>query len=297
VQTRSTAARCAASEPPVLARGRPPRSLHRPGFDARPFHSPRTIARRASLTLQPLPRSHTVGKQSLVTHVIQRAFAMRFSRLSLVLLSALLVIRATAEDEDAPKSHMKEVLRARALEEAKKNPVAPARPAASTPAPSAKAAEPAKPDSPASAPAAANSAPAPSPAPAQAENGATPAKPEDESTIVLPKVEVKKDRITILDHQLHEQEKAIAREKKNVKETETDKALNDARVSKALSIFGGESASYRANIAKERVSLMDDEKDLLEAIAFAKTKEEKQELQKQLDELRALRRDLEKSLK
>jgi hypothetical protein len=221
---------------------------------------------------------------------------MRFSRLFLVLVSTWLAARATAEDETEPKSHMKEVLRARALEEAKKNPITPARPA-TTPAPPAKAAAPPKNDSPASAPAASSPTPTPAPVPAASENTPAPAKPEDESAIVLPKVEVKKDRITILDHQLHEQEKQIAREKKNTRETEADKALNDPRVAKALAIFGGESASYRANIAKERVSLMEDEKDLLEAIAFAKTKEEKQELQKQLDELRALRRDLEKSLK
>lgn len=252
---------------------------------------------RGSLTLQRLPHRTTVRKQSPVTHVIPRAFAMRFSRLFLVLVSTWLATRATAEDETAPKSHMKEVLRARALEEAKKNPIAPARPVATTSAPPPKAAAPAKNDSPASAPAATSPAPTSAPVPAATENTPAPAKPEDESAIVLPKVEVKKDRITILDHQLHEQEKQIAREKKKTRETEADKALNDARVAKALAIFGGESASYRANIAKERVSLMEDEKDLLEAIAFAKTKEEKQELQKQLDELRALRRDLEKSLK
>ena len=42
---------------------------------------------------------------------------------------------------------------------------------------------------------------------------------------------------------------------------------------------------------------MEAEKDLLEAIARAKTKPEKQELQKQLDEIRAMRRDLDKSMR
>src|SRR5207248_8352978 len=58
---------------------------------------------------------------------------------------------------------------------------------------------------------------------------------------VLPKVEVKKPRITVLDHELAEEEKQIAREKKNAKPTELDKALNDSKVSKTLSIFGGNS--------------------------------------------------------
>ena len=47
----------------------------------------------------------------------------------------------------------------------------------------------------------------------------------------------------------------------------------------------------------DRVELMETEKDLIEAIARAKTKDEKKELQKQLDELKAVRRELEKSLR
>ena len=82
-----------------------------------------------------------------------------------------------------------------------------------------------------------------------------------------------------------------------MKSTELDKALNDTKVSNALSILGGQSNSYRANVAKERVSLMEDEKDLLEEIAHAKTKAEKQELQKQLEEIKAMRRELEKNLR
>jgi hypothetical protein len=112
---------------------------------------------------------------------------------------------------------------------------------------------------------------------------------------VLPKVEVKKARITVLDVQLAEQQKEIAREQKLTKPTELDKALNDSKVAKSLSILGGQSADYRAGIAQERVSMMKEESDLIEAIAHAKTKEERAGLQKQLDELRAYRRDLEKS--
>lgn len=115
--------------------------------------------------------------------------------------------------------------------------------------------------------------------------------------MILPKVEVRKDRITELDRQLHEQNKAIAREKKNTRQSEVDKTLNDSRVAKALSIFGGESSQHRSGIAQERVELMEAESDLLEAIAHAKTKEEKQELEKQLDQLKAMRRDLEKLLR
>jgi sensor histidine kinase regulating citrate/malate metabolism len=42
---------------------------------------------------------------------------------------------------------------------------------------------------------------------------------------------------------------------------------------------------------------MEAEKDIIEAIARARTKEEKAELQKQLDEIRAFRRELDKTLR
>ena len=118
-----------------------------------------------------------------------------------------------------------------------------------------------------------------------------------EPATVLPKVEVRRERITVLDQKIAEQERDIAREKKNTKPSEVDTALNGPAASKALSIFGGESSSYRANIAKERVRLMESERDILEAMKSARTKEEKAELQKQLDEIRSMRRELEKSLR
>lgn len=139
--------------------------------------------------------------------------------------------------------------------------------------------------------------PAEQPEDKSAASAAANAQAAAEPASVLSKVEVKKPRITVLDVQLQQQEKEIAREQKNTKPTELDKALNDSKVANALSILGGQSADYRANLAKERVSLMQDESDLIEAIAHAKTKEERAELQKQLDELRAYRRDLEKSLR
>ena len=178
---------------------------------------------------------------------------------------------------------MKEALRARLAADAKKAPA----PAATTPAASA-------------APAAASAkATAPAPAPEPAAPGK--AENEKESPALMPKVEVKKGRYSARDHQLaldlHAQDQAIEREKKNLKATETDLALNDSKVTKALSIFGGESAQYRQRVAAERLELLEAEKDIIEQIAIAQKPEEKKELQKQLDALRALRRDLEKSLR
>lgn len=132
------------------------------------------------------------------------------------------------------------------------------------------------------------------PAPSDSKTDAK-AEAQKQPATVMPKVEVRKDRITKLDQQLAKQNQEIAREKKNTKPTEMDKALNDEKIARPLAIFGGESTQYRKQVANQRVSLMEDEKDLMEAIAQAKTKAEKAELQKQLDALRAERRELERA--
>jgi hypothetical protein len=132
-------------------------------------------------------------------------------------------------------------------------------------------------------------------APAAAPEKMDAAKTQAQPAAVLPRVEVSKPRITILEHQLQEQEREIDREKKLTKSTDLDKALNGPAMN--VSILGGESTKYRTTVASERVSLMESEKDIIEAIAHAKTKEEKAELQKELVEIKAMRRDLEKALR
>ncbi len=179
-----------------------------------------------------------------------------------------------ADEEPAPKTNMKEALRARMMEDAKKKPVTPVAPVKTD-----------KPEAP---------APPAEPAKDTAKKNAT---TQHQPATVLPKVEVKKGRITVLDQQLAKQDEEIAREKKNLKSSEVDLALNDAKVAKPLSIFGGDSAQFRKRVASERVELMEAEKDLMTAIAQAKTKKEKEELQKQLEELRTMRRELDKTLR
>ncbi|ACB75986.1 hypothetical protein [Opitutus terrae] len=120
---------------------------------------------------------------------------------------------------------------------------------------------------------------------------------KEETPTVLPKMEVQRPRITELDRQLDKQNREIAREKQATKPTKLDETLNGPGISKALSIFGGQSSDDRASIAQERVAMMEEEKDLIEAIAQAQTKEEKEELQKTLDSMRAMRRELEQSVR
>lgn len=205
-----------------------------------------------------------------------------------LLLAFVLAVAARAADEpEAPRPSAREILRARVAEDAKKKgpavksaPVQPVSKAAPAQAPAT--------------PATATKEEAPAqPIPAPANKTATGKDP----ATVLPKVEVKKERLTILDVEIAKQEEAIARERKNVKTTEADLALNDMKVAKPLAIFGGESAQFRKRVAAERVELMEAEKDILEAMKRARTREEKAELQKQLDELRTARRELDKTLR
>lgn len=205
---------------------------------------------------------------------------LRLFTILLVSIAAPAGFRA-ADEEPVPKTNMKEVLRARMAEDAKKKP-APAN--APTPAKAEKTD-------------AKSESPAPATGSESAKDSAKKNATAQQPATVLPKVEVKKARITVLDQQLAKQDEEIAREKKNLKPSETDLALNDAKIAKPLAIFGGDSAQFRKRVASERVELMEAEKDVMVAIAQAKTKKEKEELQKQLDELRAMRRELDKTLR
>ncbi|MDB6093775.1 MAG: hypothetical protein JWM32_1337 [Verrucomicrobia bacterium] len=110
---------------------------------------------------------------------------------------------------------------------------------------------------------------------------------------MLPKVEVNKSRITNLDIEISEKQRAIDREKQQTKVTRLDDTLNNSKVTKAFSIFGGSSSDDRSNLAKERVRLLEEEKEILEAMKTAQTREEKDELKQELDILRQSRRDLD----
>jgi hypothetical protein len=205
------------------------------------------------------------------------------------LTAALSFSQTPPEPTEPPRSSVREALRARAAEDAKKAPTA--KPAASAPAnrPPAASTTPAAP----SAAAAALSD--------SGESAVTRTEGEKPTTTVLPKMEVRKGKFSERDYKLaqdlHKQDQEIEREKRNLKISETDAALNNSKVSAALSVFGGESAQYRKRVAAERLELLEAEKDIIEQIAIAQKPEEKQLLQKQLDELREMRRQLDKSLR
>lgn len=215
------------------------------------------------------------------------------TRLIRLLLLSLGAAAVSAADEKDTKVTSRDVLRARILEENARKQAAAGAPAPAT-APDDKNATPVASQSPAEAKKPASAAAGK--APKAVANEAT-ATAKQQPATVLPKVEVNRSRINEIDGKIIEQEREIAHEKINTKPTEIDKALNSPKVAKALSIFGGESSSQRATVASERVKIMEEERDLLETMKAAKTKEEKAELQKELEALRAYRRELEKSLR
>ena len=137
------------------------------------------------------------------------------------------------------------------------------------------------------------------PATSSQNNGksSAPASSDAKNPAVLPPVDVRKDRITELDRQLEKQNKEMAREKKNTKPTPLDETLNGPKVSKVFALFGGQSSEDRSNIARERVAMMEEEREMIEAIDQATTKEEKEQLQKTLDSMRTMRRELERALR
>jgi hypothetical protein len=208
------------------------------------------------------------------------------------ILCACIIASATFGADDQPpapkKQATKEEIQARLAEHARKHALG----ENATPTTAATSKTPAAP-SPTAAPVA-TAAPAGAGTTAPGTGTFAPAAPEPPN--VLPKVEVRKGRVTELDRQLEKQNQEIAREKKNTKPTALDATLNGSKVSSALAIFGGQSSDDRSTVAKERVAMMEEERDMIEAIAQATTKEEKAELQKTLESMREMRRELEKSL-
>ena len=204
---------------------------------------------------------------------------MKFRFLLSLLFIVCVAVHVRADDDaDAvAKKKLEDAIRARLAEHARKqatgsmledSPPPPATPADAA----AKAAAPA------------------TPAPAAAD--AT--KPKEEPVTMMPKFEVKREKITELQIQIQEKDKEIAREKKKLKSTDLDETLNNPKIANKLSILGGQSTDVTESLASQRVTLLEAERDTLEAMTQARTQAEKDDLQKQLEELAVMRRDLDR---
>jgi paraquat-inducible protein B len=132
--------------------------------------------------------------------------------------------------------------------------------------------------------------PAAGPTPAAAT--AKPAVPEP--TLVLPTVTVSQSRIRQIDNEIRKLDKLIAREEKKLKSTELDKTLNNAQVSTAAALFGGNSAEHLAAVAASRMGLLQTERDVLESMKRPASREALAMMDAELDQLRTTRRNLDK---
>jgi len=122
-------------------------------------------------------------------------------------------------------------------------------------------------------------------------------KPTAEAPLELPKMQVTAERVKKIDKDIKRLDKLIAREKNKIKPTELDRTLNNETVAKAAAIFGGNSAEHMSIVAASRVMLLEQERDVLEAMKRPATLDELKMMEAQIEELRTTRRNLDDASK
>lgn len=135
------------------------------------------------------------------------------------------------------------------------------------------------------------------PASTEAKPAAPAAKKARDDVFVMPKFEVRTDRIRWLDREIRRTDKLIAREKAKVKSSDLDRALNNDKLVRAAAIFGGNTADHLSAVAATRVSILENERDILEAMKRPATLQEMEMFEEQIRQLRLLRRDLDDAAK
>lgn len=123
-----------------------------------------------------------------------------------------------------------------------------------------------------------------------------PAKPA-EPVLELPKIQITGPRVKKIDKEIARLDKLIVRAKAKVKSTDLDRALNNAKVAKAAAIFGGNSSEHLSAIEAYRVVLLENERDIFEAMKRPATVEEFKLMEAQIEQIRITRRDLDDAAK
>ncbi|HWA27095.1 MAG TPA: hypothetical protein VG734_15665 [Lacunisphaera sp.] len=124
---------------------------------------------------------------------------------------------------------------------------------------------------------------------------AKPAPPPE--VLELPKIQVTAQRIKKIDKDIKRLDKMIAREKAKVKSSDLDRALNNEKLARAAAIFGGNSSDHLAAVAATRVALLENERDVMEAMKRPTTLSELAVMEKQVEQLRETRRNLDDAAK
>jgi len=123
------------------------------------------------------------------------------------------------------------------------------------------------------------------------------AKPAADVPVELPRMEVTAQRAKKIDKEIRRLDKLIIREKAKIKSTDLDRTLNNEKVAHAAAIFGGNSADHMSAVAASRVMLLEQERDVLEAMKRPATVEELKMMAAQIEEIRSTRRNLDDAAK
>ena len=130
-------------------------------------------------------------------------------------------------------------------------------------------------------------------APEPVKSTSTPVGP----VIELPTLKVQDRRIKAIDAELKKLDKQIAREKRQLRPTPLDRSLNSDKLSSAAALLGGNSAAHMAAVAATRVGLLEQERMLLERLKFPRTEEDQALIEQELENNRAIRRNLDNAAK
>lgn len=109
----------------------------------------------------------------------------------------------------------------------------------------------------------------------------------------LPLIVVRPERVKQLDKEIAKLEKLIVREKKKVKSTDLDRALNNSKLASAAAIFGGNSSEHLSEVAASRVSLLEAERDVVEEMKHPGTADNLKHLEDERLQLQEIRRNLD----
>lgn len=139
--------------------------------------------------------------------------------------------------------------------------------------------------------------------PATPQAADTPAKPKDAGlkvegeTVKMPVFTVTTQRLREIDVTIKKLEKQIKSEQKLLEKSNLDDALNNEKVSKAASLFGGKSTVQRASVAAVRIESMEKELQLLETLRTPLTKSDRDLIEKLVEDQRTYRRSLDEALR
>lgn len=128
-----------------------------------------------------------------------------------------------------------------------------------------------------------------------AQGDAKPAAPTE--VLTLPKIQVTAQRIKKLDKEIKRLDRMIERETQKVKSSQLDRTLNNEKLSRTAAIFGGNSSEHLSAVAATRVALLENERDVLEAMKRPATLEELTMMEKEIEQLRLTRRNLDDAAK